>query len=71
MIGKMLNSGDDHGVGLLAAGNLGINSIAAWLTQIEPMLRVLLSVGQIGVAAVTIYYIYRKARQVGARRKRR
>jgi hypothetical protein len=73
MIKRMLSSGDDHGVGLLAAANLAFANVQQFLSSIAPILNTMLTVGQVAVAAVTVFYIWRKAMavRVPARRKKK
>lgn len=62
---RLLFSPDsDHGVGLLAAANLSLAGLQTFLSSLQPILHTMLSVGQVAVAAVTVYYIWRKARAV-------
>lgn len=47
-------------VGLLAAGNLALAGIGNFLDKVSQILHLLLVVGQVGVATMTILYIYRQ-----------
>lgn len=49
-------------VGLLAAGNLMLASTGNLLDKISQFAHLILVTGQVGVATITIIYIYRKAR---------
>lgn len=60
---KFLFSGD-HGVPFLAASNLSLAALHTLLSSLQPILNTLLIVGQVAVAAATVYYILRKARAV-------
>lgn len=67
----------DHAVGLLASANLAgagiITGVEKVIVGIQPFLHFLMTVGQVGVAAVTIYYIWSKTRALtrGGKRKRK
>jgi hypothetical protein len=69
MILRMFNCSEDSGVGLLAAGNLGLGSVVTWISEIEPALHALLTLGQISVAIATVVYFWRKAKAIGATKK--
>lgn len=47
-------------VGILAAGNLALAGVGNLLDKVSQYLHLLLVVGQVGVATMTILYIYRK-----------
>lgn len=55
---------NDNGTGLVLVANIATGAVADIVTKIEPVLTSLLLVGQIAVAAVSVYYIWRKARAV-------
>lgn len=52
---------------VLGLGSPGINH---FIEVVEPMLQVLLTVGQIGVAIATILYIFRKWKQAAKKTRR-
>jgi energy-converting hydrogenase Eha subunit H len=56
---------DENKIGAALAGNLSLASVSNWFANLGPFLHLLLTAGQIGVAGVTIWYIIKKARQVG------
>lgn len=56
---------EDNKIGVALAGNLSLAGLSNWVANLGPMLHILLTAGQIGVAGVTIWYIVKKARQVG------
>lgn len=58
---KYLFSGEHgHGVGLLAAGNLSLSAIDSVLARAEPLMHLLVALGQTSVAVATVWYIVRK-----------
>jgi hypothetical protein len=60
----------DHGVGFLASANLITTaSVQTFVSDIEPTIKVLVLLGQVAVAAVTVFYVYRKAKAVRVPRK--
>jgi hypothetical protein len=64
----------DNGTGIVLVANIATSAVADAMTKIEPLLTSLLLVGQILVAAASVYYIWRKARAVripGSRRRKR
>lgn len=71
MIKRMFSSGQDHGVGILAAANLAFSNVQQFLSSMAPMLNTMLTIGQVAVAAVTVYYIWRKACAVRVPNKRK
>lgn len=52
---------------LLGVGSPGLNFV---LDVVEPILRIGLFMGQLGVAIVTILYIFRKWKQAGKKTRR-
>lgn len=44
----------------LAAGNMGLEALYKIVSIIQPLLVTLVTLGQAGVAAVTIFYVLRK-----------
>ena len=69
MFKHLFHSNVDHGVGFLASANLVTAGIVGFLDGLEPALRSLLLIGQIAVAAATVFYVYRKAKAVRVPRK--
>lgn len=65
----------DHTVGFLASINVataGIGSgVEKALVGVQPFLHFLMTVSQIAVAAVTVYYIWNKTRALTKGRKRK
>ena len=55
---------DDNHVGLLAAANLGIGAVSKWLSILTPVVGVLVSLGQVAVAVVTVIYITKKTKKL-------
>lgn len=51
-------------VGMLAAGNLLLAGAGNALDKINQILHVILTLGQVGVATITILYVYRKMRAI-------
>lgn len=51
-------------VGMLAAGNLLLAGAGNLLDKIGQMLHLILTIGQVGVATMTILYVYRKMRAI-------
>lgn len=49
------------GAGLVGAGTPVVNQ---WINNLEPMLKTFIMLGQIGIAIVTIVYIYAKAKRI-------
>lgn len=47
---------------LLASGNLMLEALHKWMLDMQPIISSLVSLGQFGVAVVTILYILRKTR---------
>jgi len=45
---------------LLGASNIGLEAIHKWADAIQPVFSAFVSLGQIGVAVVTVIYILRK-----------
>jgi len=74
---KKLFCNPDHAVGFLASANLAGASIGAGIEKVvvgaQPFLHFLMMVGQLAVAAVTVYYIWSKTRALtrGVKRKRK
>jgi len=60
---------NDVAVGLLASANLGIQGTAKWLDILTNAAHFLVPMGQVAVAAATVYYILIKARAVKASKK--
>ena len=62
-------------IALLASANLSLSGVAKILQSLEPVLNVLVTVGQIAVAVVTVIYIVQKTillrRDAPKRRKTR
>lgn len=53
---------------LLGFGSPGLNLI---LDVVNPVLQVLLALGQIGVAVTTLWFIYRKAKNIRPKRRKK
>lgn len=51
-------------VGLLAVANLTVGGVKEFFSGMEPFLHVLISLGQLAVAVVTVWYIWRKIRKL-------
>ena len=64
-------SNSDLGVSFLAAGNLLLSGLERFCAQAETILHTMLSLGQVVVAMMTVFYIYRKAKAIRIRRSRR
>lgn len=60
---KFFSRSDDT-VGFLAAANVGVAGVGKFIADSQAIAHFLLSVGQIAVAFVTVYYIWRKARAI-------
>lgn len=60
MFEKFLTT-DDRTVGLFAAVNVGASGLSKVIESIAPALDLLLTMGQIAVAVVTVIYVWRKA----------
>lgn len=59
----------DDTVGFLAAANVGVAGVGKLIAETQAFTHFLLSVGQIAVAFVTVYYIWRKARAIKVNKK--
>jgi len=57
--------GSDNKVGLLASGNLLIAGVDRLWEISAPVLNFLAVLGQVAVAAFTVYYIWKKTKQIG------
>lgn len=53
---------DLNTVSLLAASNLGLAGVSNFLDKTTQILHILMTLGQVGVAAVTIIYVIKKIR---------
>lgn len=53
---------------MLAAGNLALAGVGNFLDKLGQILHLLLTVGQVGVATITIIYIWKKIRVLGKRK---
>lgn len=71
MIKRIFSGDHDHGVGLLAAGNLVLNPIESFLSSIAPILHFLLVAGQVAVAVLTAVYIFKKIRALDRPKKKK
>lgn len=60
MFEKFLST-DDRAVGFFAAANVGASGFSKVIESIAPTLDLLLTVGQVAVAVVTVIYVWRKA----------
>lgn len=58
---------DNYRVAVAAIFGAG-SPAASWFLDLEPLLNVLLTVGQIGVAVVTVMFIVRKWRNAKAKK---
>ncbi len=56
---------DLSGVGLLASANLTIAGIVDLFGRLDPVMHVLLNLGQLAVAAATTVYIVKRTIQLG------
>jgi len=54
----------DSGMGVILAFNIAVSALSDIVAKIEPFLHTVLTAGQIAVALVSVYYIWRKARAV-------
>ncbi len=62
------------GVTIAAITGIGSPDVLNWVGLIEslnPLLDALVRAGQIGVAVVTILYIYRKSKRIPTRRRKK
>lgn len=62
---------DNFQVSLAAMLGLGSPGLNLVLDIVNPVLQALFTVGQIGVAIVTIVYIYRKAKNILPKRRKK
>lgn len=72
---KKLFENTDHAVGFLASANLAgasvVSGVEKVIVGVQPFLHFLMSVGQLAVAAVTVYYIWNKTRALRGAIKRK
>ena len=62
---------DNFQVSLAALFGFGSPGLNLVLDVVNPLLQALLLLGQVGVAAVTIWFIYRKAKNVTPKRRKK
>jgi hypothetical protein len=48
----------------LASANLGAASVSTFLANVEPVMHALISLAQLAIATVTVWYIVRRTRQL-------
>lgn len=51
---------NDHTFMFLASGNLALEAVHKWVEMLLPVATLLVSLGQVAVAVVTVIYIVRK-----------
>lgn len=57
-------------VGLLAASNIGTAVVnASWIESVQPYLSFAIGLGQVAVAALTVWYIWKKIKNMPAKKK--
>lgn len=59
---------EDFRVSVLAASNLALAGVGNFLDKLGQILHLLLTFGQVGVATITIIYIWKKIRALGKRK---
>lgn len=59
---------DDFRISMLAAGNLALAGVGNFLDKVSQILHLLLTVGQVGVATITIIYVWKKIRALSKRK---
>jgi hypothetical protein len=69
MFKQLFHSGVDHGVGFLASANLVTAGLISFLDGLEPALKSLLLIGQLGVAVATMVYVVKRAKAIRTPRK--
>jgi hypothetical protein len=47
-------------VGMLASANVGAGAVNNFVSGVEPVIHLLVGLGQIAVAVVTVWYIWKK-----------
>lgn len=60
---KMKNT--DNKIIAAVAGNLSLAGVGNFIANLGPILHLILTLGQVGVAVATIVYIVKKIRQIG------
>lgn len=53
----------DDSLTFLAAGNLGLEGVSKWVSDVQPAISMLVSLGQVAVATMTVIYIVYKIRK--------
>jgi hypothetical protein len=61
---------DLSGIGLLASANLTVAGVVDLFDKIDPVMHVLLNLGQLAVAAATTVYIVKRTIQLGKEKKK-
>jgi len=57
-------------VSLLASINIGVGGLFHWAEKLEPLFRSLATLGQLGIAALTLVYIWNKVKRSNKRRRK-
>jgi hypothetical protein len=55
-------------VGLFASANVGAGALNSFLSGMEPVIHLLVGLGQIAVAFVTVWYIWKKIKCIKAKK---
>jgi hypothetical protein len=55
-------------VGVLASANVGAGALNSFLTGMEPVIHLFVGLGQIAVAVVTVWYIWKKIKLIKAKK---
>lgn len=59
-----MNPETEHNLLMLVTGNVGLAGLHKWAEALQPIFSVLVSIGQVAVAAATVVYIIRKIKSL-------
>ena len=69
MLKALFSSDNHHGIPMLAAANLSLGAVRHWFESAQSIFDAFVPLGQVAVAVVTVFYIFRKTQLLKRHRK--